>query len=294
MGSTALNFIDAMTGQPKPEVFEHSAVHASSHGLGWDGVVLENGESDRFEPDGVAVAGHFVVMNTGPTTVDVEIKNGRTFQRNSLPPGTLFLQPAGVPMVQRNCCYIRWSALEIPSLWADRVLGQDLNISPMCGLADDRLTQVMQCLMTELDSGCPSGPLYSDALAVAFAARLARVLGMNDASVAQGSLGEERLNAVQAHVDAALARRLTVAKLASIAGMSDAHFSREFKRTTGLTPHAYIMTRRLEQARRLLIAGKTICEAAVSTGFADQAHLTRMFRNRYGVTPGAFQRAAKG
>ncbi len=67
-----------------------------------------------------------------------------------------------------------------------------------------------------------------------------------------------------------------------------------FKRTTGLTPHAYLTQLRLQAACRHLAAGAPIAEAALASGFYDQSALTRQFKRCYGVTPRQFARAARG
>ena len=61
--------------------------------------------------------------------------------------------------------------------------------------------------------------------------------------------------------------------------------------TLGMTPHAYLVQRRLALARSLLAGGQSIAEAATAAGFADQAHLTRVFRRCLGYTPAAYARA---
>lgn len=269
MGRTELHFFDAATGTPKPDVFDETRVFASNRGLGSNDVVLEHGASRAFEPNGVALAGHFLSMNVGPSPLEIDLKHGRTFKRRLLPPGTFFVQPAAVPMVQRNVGYVRWAALEILPACAQRILGRDLEMRPDCGFADDELANLMRSLVRELSAGEPSGPLYSDALVTAFTARLARVLGMTDVGTPRAPLGAARLDAVRARIEDGIAERLTVSDLAAFAGVSVAHFSREFKRATGLSPHAFVMQRRLERARQLLGAGLSIVEAAAQAGFSD-------------------------
>ncbi len=83
---------------------------------------------------------------------------------------------------------------------------------------------------------------------------------------------------------------LTVGELAAVIGLSPAHFAREFKRATRETPHTFVLRRRLERARQLLIEGCPISEAAQRCGFSDQPHLTRAFKERYGLSPGVFVR----
>ena len=83
----------------------------------------------------------------------------------------------------------------------------------------------------------------------------------------------------------------SLAQLAAEAGLSRYQLVRQFGRATGLTPHAYLLQRRLHHARRLMAAGTTVAAAAAASGFADQSHLTRVFARSFGITPGAYARA---
>lgn len=100
--------------------------------------------------------------------------------------------------------------------------------------------------------------------------------------------------------DAPLARRLrgvlderfsesfTIAEIASEMGVRPSHLARAFSQTYGLAPHQYVLSRRVDLARRLLVDGAPAAAAAAQAGFFDQAHLTRHFRRILGTTPGAF------
>src|SRR5438445_462120 len=92
-------------------------------------------------------------------------------------------------------------------------------------------------------------------------------------------------------IDARLDARLTVDMLAREVGLSPAHFARAFKETVGRAPHQYLLWLRLERARRLLeLCDADLSDIAQRTGFADQAHFTRLFKRAYGITPGALTR----
>lgn len=81
--------------------------------------------------------------------------------------------------------------------------------------------------------------------------------------------------------------------LEELAGLVDCtpyHLIRFFKKAAGLTPHAYLVQLRLEKARQLLNAGCSIVDAALETGFTDQSHLTRHFKNKFGIPPGLYRR----
>lgn len=84
----------------------------------------------------------------------------------------------------------------------------------------------------------------------------------------------------------------TLATLADAAGLSRFQLLRGFKRITGLTPHAYLMQRRLHLARRLIAGGMPCAETAATSGFCDQSHLTRHFMRCFGLAPGAYAQAS--
>jgi AraC-like DNA-binding protein len=78
--------------------------------------------------------------------------------------------------------------------------------------------------------------------------------------------------------------------IASTIGLSRQGFIRKFSRQVGMSPHAYRLTRQLNDARALLRRGEGIAVVAAETGFADQSELTRYFRRTFGTTPGLYRR----
>jgi AraC family transcriptional regulator len=84
--------------------------------------------------------------------------------------------------------------------------------------------------------------------------------------------------------------------MAAVAHLSPYHFARQFKAATGLPPHQYVITRRVERAEHLLQAGtdRSLAELAAHAGFSDQSQLfSRHFKRLVGVTPGRFRMPAR-
>ena len=94
------------------------------------------------------------------------------------------------------------------------------------------------------------------------------------------------------YLEDSLDRRITIAELAALTGWGNDYLIRSFRRATGFTPHAWLVDRRLRRARSELSRGTPLSEASLSSGFADQSHMTRMFRSAYGVSPARFAREA--
>ena len=87
------------------------------------------------------------------------------------------------------------------------------------------------------------------------------------------------------------AAAITLADLAAASGLSRFQVVRHFNEATGLTPHAYLVQRRLALVRQMIAKGSSLADASFAGGFADQSHMTRTFVRAYGITPGAYASA---
>ena len=79
--------------------------------------------------------------------------------------------------------------------------------------------------------------------------------------------------------------------IASACGLSVSHFSRAFRRSIGLSPHAWLLDKRVEAAKAMLRRREApLSLIALACGFADQSHFTRVFTRRVGLSPGAWRK----
>ena len=97
---------------------------------------------------------------------------------------------------------------------------------------------------------------------------------------------EWRLRRVAEYVEAHLTSRLTLQKLASVAGLSRMHFAAQFKLATGMSPHQFVLNRRIERAKTMLVeTAEELVGVALGVGFQSQAHFTTVFKRFVGETP---------
>lgn len=113
-------------------------------------------------------------------------------------------------------------------------------------------------------------------------------MGMERRSTVPGAIA-----AAKSRIDDEPASTVTLGELARLCGISRFQLLRSFTRATGLTPHAYVIQRRLHMARRLIRSGGDLAEAAAASGFSDQSHMTRLFVRAYGMTPGRYAAAGR-
>ena len=93
------------------------------------------------------------------------------------------------------------------------------------------------------------------------------------------------------YIEAGIDQDLRLSSLAGVAAMSVYHFARSFKETVGVSPHAYVLSRRIVRARAMLGRSESsLADVALACGFSSQAHLTTAFRRGVGLTPARFRR----
>ncbi len=107
----------------------------------------------------------------------------------------------------------------------------------------------------------------------------------------KGGLASWQLRKIDEFIDRNLANHIRIGALSEITRISNGHFCRAFKTTTGETPHNYVRRRRLERAQAMMLnTAEPLSQIAAECGLADQSHLTRLFRKFVGQTPLTWRR----
>jgi AraC family transcriptional regulator len=154
---------------------------------------------------------------------------------------------------------------------------------------DPALVQVARLFKGELLNEGLAGTLFAESLKNLLAVHLLRQYCDAPAKkrgISRGALGAVKLKQVQDFIEEHLAEEIVIEDMAALIPMSQFHFARAFKATTGESPHKYLTHRRIERARVLLAVTKLpVAEVAYRVGFSTQSHFTAHFRKATGVTP---------
>jgi AraC-like DNA-binding protein len=161
--------------------------------------------------------------------------------------------------------------------------------------ADSAIEELARALLRidGMDEHC--GEIYASAVGLAIAARL---LGHDHRphpfrpKRSCGALPRWRLRRALEYIDANLAEPITLGNLAAVAELSPMHFAAQFRMSTGIRPHEYLLRRRIERARELLLEhDSSIVEVGLSVGFQTQSHFTTVFKRFVGDTPHQWRRS---
>ena len=139
--------------------------------------------------------------------------------------------------------------------------------------------------------GSERDALFSDGIALAFFAHIARKYsGIGAAPVLDGVLAPWQTRRLTEWAETHLDGSVSIADLAGLANLSRTHFARVFRRSFGTSPHQWLLSRRIDRAKRLLKGPLPLAAVAVMCGFVDQSHFTKVFTRFVGITPGAWRR----
>jgi AraC family transcriptional regulator len=279
---------------------------ANSYGMGWKTLqaVHYRGSAASGEFSLPPVSRHKLFLIIRPS-VRLELRSEGV--RLDRPPaaGSIHLIPAGSS--------VRWrregsrDALLIdlePSLVA-RVAAEAFELDssrtmlpPLYGLNVPELRSAMLAVDAELRAGGVGGSLLAESFANVLAVRLIRhIKGPGRLKAGADSvLPRHKVSRVIEYIMENLENNPTLEQMAGVVHLSSYHFARLFKAATGLAPHQFVITRRIERAQRLLRTnrGLGVAEVAFRSGFANQSHFCLHFKRIAGVTPRRFRENANG
>ncbi|MGB3470503.1 MAG: helix-turn-helix transcriptional regulator [Erythrobacter sp.] len=175
--------------------------------------------------------------------------------------------------------------------FAERELGQLLTQRQLCSVPhehDPDLTSAAQMLLNALQTRSSGSEVMYESLARVLTVKLLERYGENAAKEAEfsRSFTPGHYKRVLDFVAYKFGQNIAISDLAAAAGLSEAHFSRQFRKTIGDSPHQFLMRYRVEQALAFLTdEARPLSDIAIACGFSDQAHLTRLFKRFTGKTP---------
>ncbi|MCU1338023.1 MAG: AraC family transcriptional regulator [Bryobacterales bacterium] len=164
----------------------------------------------------------------------------------------------------------------------------EVELRKVDNLVDARLGALVESINAERIAGFPSGRLFLDSVEQALAVALVNGYAVRHRCVQthRGGLGCARVRRIKEFVDAKMEDELTLCEMAQSVELSTAHFSRMFRKSTGESPHHFVLRHRVERAKEMLRAAEArVLDVAVACGFKTQQHFARVFRRMCGVSP---------
>jgi AraC family transcriptional regulator len=273
----------------------------TSRPLGWAALRAEHfRDTPDFELDLPGGTHHLLALYLRPPEQSGLRTDGVDWE-GTPPPGSILVLPAA----HSRCAFWRGPTESVhvhldPRL-ISRVAAEAFDLDPgrielpaAAALTKPAIQAAILAIDAELSTGSPGGRLLTESLGNVLAVQLIRhAMGSEPAAHhhPRGGLPRAKLRAAIAYIEEHLDSEISLDDLAAVAHLSPYHFARLFKASTGLPPHQYVITRRIERAKQLLRGGDdlSLAQVAARAGFWDQGHFTRHFKRLVGVTPKHFR-----
>jgi AraC-like DNA-binding protein len=160
------------------------------------------------------------------------------------------------------------------------------------GIQDQHISTLIRLMETEIIEGCPTGKCYAESLSMALVSRLVSHYAQKNKQqeVEKATLSPQKLRRVTEYIYSHLDSNISLRALSALLQTNTFSFCRRFRATTGVTPHQYLTSVRIGEARRFLEEGNlSILEISLLLGFANQSHFTRTFTKTVGISPGRYR-----
>jgi len=276
-------------------------MQVSSDKRGWSSIYASMQRELPFEASFKAKSDPLIVLNWGaPVMLHRRVPKGE--RSGLIPSGGLVMTPGGMDFGIRVASTVHTVHLYLRQALVGEVAGDivigdpaSLEILPRFGDSDPLIERLMFGVGDAISDEDSAATPYVDYLGRAIAARLIRLHSSVSITRQRRQITEAmtdmRLDRALEFIEASLAQSVDLPAMAEAAGLSASHFVRQFRATLGVAPHQYLVQRRVDSAkRRLETTNASLAQIAFDCGFANQEHLTRVFKRHCGVTPAVYRR----
>jgi AraC family transcriptional regulator len=218
-----------------------------------------------------------------------DLSHSWTFSR-----GDLSLIPAGWRVMTWTETSVDFLQVELGTELLRRAAGggaRDVDLPCLFSFQDSVCRELALSMVAEAQTDGPAARMYVESAAVVLAQRLMSLAQRPLSAAPRPGLAPSILRRAKEFLHDEMARNPGLTEVSAVVGMNVDHFSRMFKRSTGLAPHQYLGNLRLDRAKRMLAQGRApIIEIAYEIGYANPSQFSEFFRKRTGLSPTEFRR----
>jgi AraC family transcriptional regulator len=211
-------------------------------------------------------------------------------------PNAISVFPVGLALQEQIMSRVEFTNLFLKPAFLQQVareteLKDRFELVPQWGIRDEQIESIATAAECEIRSDLGVGDLFMESLATALAAHLLARYSSRRVVLpkCRARMSPSQLRRSTDFIEANLGKELHLSELAANVGLSTYYFCRMFKQSTNLSPHQFVLRKRIEQSQHLLKEHNLpIVEIAAELGFSDQSHFSRVFRSVVGTTPKRF------
>ncbi|MBD2000600.1 helix-turn-helix transcriptional regulator [Leptolyngbya sp. FACHB-541] len=285
-----------LTKQARPALSESPVI--SSQRSQWQGIFFNHYDHPAHESPEFQYMQHVIGITGSGHPISSEHRFEGQVQTCYCQPGEVLFIPAKVRYSSIWQQPGEFSLIGFLPAFFEKIVNESIQpdrieLIPKIGLVDPFIQQVGLALKADVEADHPAGRMFGESLATGLAIHLIKHYSTWQMKLplrASGYLSKSQLQKVTDYIQTHLDQDISLADMAGILGLSQYHFCRLFKQSTGRTPHQYLTQCRIDRAKQFLSKPElTITEIAFEVGFTNHSSFTRLFRQCVGVTPKMFR-----
>jgi AraC family transcriptional regulator len=273
---------------------------------GWRSIQLAHCCQSSINLPEVPSSQHMIFISLGHQECELEFASESRLQTISyhekdFASGFIEIVPANLPCGVRSISVaqsIEWIHCYLEPTFIAKIAYESVNPDRVELLLvrkkkDALIRQIGLALKSSLDMDGGGSCFYADSMATALSAHLLRYYSTRSHKFREyeDGLSKQKLKQVIEYIEAYLGEDISLSDIANELGMSQYYFCHLFKRSTGISPHQFLIRQRVERAKLLLKQPeRTVASIAIECGFANQSHFARCFRQCTGVNPNQFRK----
>lgn len=281
----------------KRAICPNSTILLSNDGDNNAVAVLEQHLFPAFEQPEVIADGHILSVHLSHA-IELEHRSDSGWQCDRLKPKDMCLTPDGISFQARwqdvaESIVIKLDDDWLKSIAANILLTDSFELTLQRAKQDKLLFYLVLTLRNEVANNYESGRIYYDSVLNSLGIHLVTKYGVAKAIAQERETGlsKAKLDLAIAFIRQNYTRKLKLADIAEVTGLSEFYFERQFKQSMGCTPHQYLTQYRIDCAKQLLKQDNfTATQIAKQCGFSNQSYFTKQFRQVVGTTPIGYRR----
>lgn len=295
-----INYVDLPKFLPNPPLL-------TSFQAGWSSIQLAHYYQQSIDLPEALSSQHMIFVVLGHQACDWEfVSEGRlqkiSYQEKDLASSCIQIVPADLPYGSRSISIVQsieWIHCYLEPTFVAQIAHESVNpdrveLALTWKKPDLLIQQIGLALRSSLEENGVGSRFYADSMATALSAHLLRYYSTRNHQLREheDGLSKQKLRQAIEYIEAHLGEDISLTDIANELGMSQYYFCHLFKRSTGISPHQFLIHQRVERAKHLLRQpNRTVTSVAMECGFANQSHFARCFRQCTGMNPNQFRKS---
>ena len=277
-------------------VSDNLKIKAASYDLNLDGIIIRYGSISGFRATDLVAPFHGFLMNVSDHDIAWEISSGNSRKEVLMEPNQIFFNPANVPFSRYTADHYEFILVLVEPekmISAAPIASNSHTFTETYQIKDPNLEYIFKLLLSEIQAGNKNGKLFIEnivsILAFHFVKNYSKEQSSGLVENVSGFTSKEIEKAFY-YIDKNMSESVKIENLAEEFGISKFNFIKRFKSSTNVTPHQFIIRKKLERSKNLLKEGSlSLTDITYMLNFSDQSHFSNSFKKMYGMTPREFR-----